>query len=1124
MFLLVGLLLCSTFSALLPVFVSAGIAPAEGQTITDPLSAVDPPAAALDTVPGGIISGNTTWSSAGSPYILTSDLLVTKDATLTVEPGVEVRSAGNYCITVEGGLNASGTPSSPILFTSNSTTPSPGDWFGIGSRGNSSAITLVHSVIEYADYAVYDEYDADLLVDHCTITSYRYYGVYMRKHVFSGMAHRGVVKNSFINGSYPHYYGDSYGIYVESRWWWDYIPINIQIENNTVRFNYYGIYTNINDPYALNLTVARNNVTNNVYGMYESSAMYHGPSNITITQNYIASNQDGLSLWTGLSGGSTSVEVSNNNITLNSGVGIEVGGWGTDGVLSITGNVITGNDIGVYGYRSDTSNVHIHFNDIYDSTSHDFRVSSYNDWNATHNYWGTTNATIISECIYDFFDDFTVGRAYYSPALNASILGAFEPILLPAVVYPPNVITVNTTWTLAASPYILDSSVFVMGNATLTVEPGVEVRFAGYYYIMAEGALNATGAPTSPILFTSNSATPSPWDWFGIRSRGNSSRITLARCVIEFADHAVYDEYDADLLVDHCSITSHGYYGVYMQKNFFSGVAHRGVVKNSLINGSYPYTYYYGYGIYVDISRWEDTPVDIRIEDNTIRFHQYGICLYPGGYAFNLTIARNTVTDNYYGITHYGYIGYSSSLTILQNNVTSNQYGLKLSGGLYLGSLNVFNNTIASNQYEGIGLGGWGTGGSLNVTWNLITGNGIGLYGERSETSGVHIHLNDIYDSISYDFRVESSGDWNATQNYWGTTNTTLIDENIYDSYDKVTLGKVHYVPFLTSAVFPLPLFEVHTDKPVYIRGEVVTLTATCRIGYTWIDNGTVLFQVDYPNNTLFLIWAEKTDAKGTASLTLPIGRNYPVGLYSVYATFFKIGMENVTATTSFNVFHFQPNLQMSLEAPGVSLIGQYATVALHVLNVGNETASNVHANLNPPGGLIVSFANTSYIGSIAAGEEITLLVNATALTPSQYTFTANATYTTADGTPMPPVSAQITLVYAYHTDYPVDLTKITVIRALDQIIVNLTIVNYGDHAVEVTLIASARHTASKLALRSSYQAVLINPGETLTVKLTLSIPTTAPPGEYTIQGILATELPRKGGFAPTHREETLTV
>ena len=66
----------------------------------------------------GIITQNTTWTKANSPYTLTGRVGIATGVTLTIEPGVIV-DLGEFNLEVNGTLIAQGTASEKIAFTCN---------------------------------------------------------------------------------------------------------------------------------------------------------------------------------------------------------------------------------------------------------------------------------------------------------------------------------------------------------------------------------------------------------------------------------------------------------------------------------------------------------------------------------------------------------------------------------------------------------------------------------------------------------------------------------------------------------------------------------------------------------------------------------------------------------------------------------------------------------------------------------------------------------------------------------------------------------------------------------------------------------------------------------------------
>ncbi|SHJ31813.1 multidrug transporter [Aquimarina spongiae] len=105
-------------------------------------SVVDP----SDLVIGGTLTEDLTLVT-GTEYSLNSALIVPEGFTLTVEPGVVVRAATGsdvYIAVLQGGtINAEGTSSNPIVFTSATTTPNPGDWGGLIILGRAPINSVV---------------------------------------------------------------------------------------------------------------------------------------------------------------------------------------------------------------------------------------------------------------------------------------------------------------------------------------------------------------------------------------------------------------------------------------------------------------------------------------------------------------------------------------------------------------------------------------------------------------------------------------------------------------------------------------------------------------------------------------------------------------------------------------------------------------------------------------------------------------------------------------------------------------------------------------------------------------------------------------------------------------------
>ncbi|MEM6699301.1 MAG: hypothetical protein AAF599_12935, partial [Bacteroidota bacterium] len=105
-------------------------------------------------VSGGIFTP-TTWTPEASPYLVTGDIVVFPDASLTIEAGTEIRFASDTKLELRAGdLFVNGTADAPIIFTLNNANPANAiKWKGMEHTeiaGDSNNIVLNHVIFEYA--------------------------------------------------------------------------------------------------------------------------------------------------------------------------------------------------------------------------------------------------------------------------------------------------------------------------------------------------------------------------------------------------------------------------------------------------------------------------------------------------------------------------------------------------------------------------------------------------------------------------------------------------------------------------------------------------------------------------------------------------------------------------------------------------------------------------------------------------------------------------------------------------------------------------------------------------------------------------------------------------------------
>ncbi len=363
----------------------------------------------------GLISSNTVWTLANSPYIVTGNILVNNGVTLTIEPGVIVKFNSGLSMQIDGTLLAQGTSSNKITFTSN-TTQSAGAWgyiyfsdasvdavfendiYGIYLSGS----ILEYCIIQYAGGASVSDNgalrldDAHPFINYCTITDNSASGIHGYNLTGSLKISNSVIRNNTSSDS-------GGGICISSDG-------TTLISGNTISKNYASSGGGISNAYCTAI-ISNNTITNNTaesgsgggiesgFGGYSESPM---TNNIVMNNTANYGNGGGIYIYNGGASGTISENIISNNTSLGNGGGITFSG--NPPILNnvIADNVTSSEAGGIcdWGYESLILNNHIVRNTAYDDAGIycDFANNSikFNTiaYNKNTDYLNTFNRTI----------------------------------------------------------------------------------------------------------------------------------------------------------------------------------------------------------------------------------------------------------------------------------------------------------------------------------------------------------------------------------------------------------------------------------------------------------------------------------------------------------------------------------------------------------------------------------------------------------------------------------------------------------------------------------------------------------------------------------------------------------
>ena len=425
------------------------------------------------------------------------------------------------------------------------------------------------------------------------------------------------------------------------------------------------------------------------------------------------------------------------------------------------------------------------------------------------------------------------------------------------------IISKDTVWRKVNSPYYVLCDVQVPAAVTLTIEPGVEIRYTGDYELLVKGKLLANGTAADTIVFRSDvSGTKKGKRFLNFEGTNLAThqlsyfKMLDGNIGIQVGNETEYVQGDknsgilkashlriknsnvltsgystgAQLLLDNGSMESGQIMGDYPRSEKIS--LNKMLLKNATL-----FSDSYNDGIWLDSCEVKNTLWEI------------GCC----GANFNINHSRVeggsfVPTNNYYGITIT-----NSQITNLPMNLSAAS-SVSISNSAITGGTNhmlVCNNlTMHDTSIKGSGTGiGLELVGRDSIYQSTISGFTTGI---KVNTNGnLSVTNSNFSNNASYNIQNASTNNLTATQNWWGTTDVAIINDKIVDKLDDINKGEVLYNPLLMSEKGEINYVPIVSDFITPLLGEV-PLEVTFKSSATDVDGIIKSYKWDFDGDKVY--------------------------------------------------------------------------------------------------------------------------------------------------------------------------------------------------------------------------------------------------------------------------------